>query len=135
MLSCRGRGRLRIGKMKSMFEKLITTAAMVVAMLLSSSVEAQSRIVVKRNGKTVIVVTQTRSRCETPRQRRVTPTRHVHRRGCQVRPPVRVRDARHFNRVKHRRNHHAHRCTTCIRYQRWLNWKPCRYNPVIHVCR
>lgn len=125
--------------MKSMFGKFITTATMVVAMLVSSNLEAQrSTVVVKRNGQTVIRVVRVAPRCETPQRQRVAPRRNVrrvhHRHGC-VRPPVRIRDQRHFNRVKGRRNHKAHRCTTCIRHQRWLNWKPTRYNPVIRVCR
>jgi len=131
--------------MKSMLRNFITTAAMVVAMLLSSNLEAQrSTVVVKRNGVTVLKTVRVTPKCETPKRHRATPRkplhrrvhhRHIHHRGCNVRPPERIRDARHYNRVKHRRNHHAHRCTTCIRYKRWLNWKPCRYNPVIRVCR
>ena len=114
-----------------MLKRFITTIALTTVMLFATSIEAQSRVVVKRNGKTYIVVTAPHSRYETPRRHRA--PRHRHHTHCYVRPNFRY--WRHIHRFYHQKTHARHRCTYCIRYQRWLNWRPCRYNPVIHVCR
>lgn len=117
--------------MAGMLKKLIATGALIGALMFTASVEAQSRITVKRNGKTYIVVT-TRQGCETPRRHRATPRRVYHR--CRHTRPQ-FRHWRHFHRFYNKRTHARHRCTYCIRYERWRNWRPCQYDPVLHTCR
>lgn len=112
--------------MKSMMRKFLTTAAMVVAMLLSSNAYAQrSTVVVKRNGQTVQTVVVVDSRCETPKGHRVRPA------------PQRQHGPRqrHLERVRHRPQHNRQRCTTCRNEERARSGVRYRYDPVIHVSR
>lgn len=117
--------------MKGMFGKFIATATMVAAMLLSSNVEAQSRVVVKRNGKTIIRVVMPRQQCETPRRLPARPYRNA-RRDTQRH----FRHMRHVHRFYNARNHARNRCTFCIRYERWRDrgrHTRCGYDRIRHV--
>lgn len=119
-----------------MLKRFIAVGVLISALMFTASVEAQSRIVIKRNGKTYIVITTKQNRCETPRRVRTRRHRHVHSSSCYIRRPF--RHMRHVNRFYHSKYHARHRCHFCLQYQRWLD-RPrhirCGYNPVIHVYR
>lgn len=113
----------RIGNLKYILNLLL----IICVLCLSSRVQAQSRVKVTQNGKTVVTV-------QIPQNKHVTLKRHSVRRHVHTNRG-RFRYHNHIRRFHNNKKHARSRCSYCRAYKRWKIRTSRRYSPIYHVCK